>query len=196
MTYAMKPLSCDPARTKGMSERLIISHYENNYGGAVKRLNLIEEKLDELDYATAPGFLINGLKREELVAMNSMILHEYFFDSLGEPSEPDAALQEVLARDFGSFERWRSEFIAMGKALGGGSGWVLLSWSPRDRKLVNQWASDHCHTLSGGAPILALDMYEHSYHIDFGAKAADYVSTFMAAINWPAVRRAYDGVRS
>lgn len=78
MTYAMKPLSCDPARIKGMSERLIISHYENNYGGAVKRLNLIGEKLAELDYATAPGFLINGLKREELVAMNSMILHEYF----------------------------------------------------------------------------------------------------------------------
>ena len=196
MTYKMKPLSCDPARIKGMSERLIISHYENNYGGAVKRLSLIEEKLAELDYATAPGFLINGLKREELVAMNSMILHEYFFDSLGEASEPDAALKEVLARDFGSFERWRSEFIAMGKALGGGSGWVLLSWSPRDRKLVNQWASDHCHTLAGGAPILALDMYEHSYHIDFGAKAADYVGIFMAAINWPAVRRAYDLVSS
>lgn len=196
MTYKMKLLGCDPVRIKGMSERLIISHYENNYGGAVKRLNLIGEKLAELDYVNAPGFLINGLKREELVAMNSMILHEHFFDSLGEASKPDAALQEVLTRDFGSFERWRSEFIAMGKALGGGSGWVLLSWSPRERKLVNQWASDHCHTLAGGAPILALDMYEHSYHIDFGAKAADYVGTFMAAINWPAVRRAYDGVRS
>src|SRR5258706_9116938 len=195
MTYAMKPLSCDPARIKGMSERLIISHYENNYGGAVKRLNLIEEKLAELDYATAPGFLINGLKREELVAMNSMILHEYFFDSLGDASGPDAALQEVLTRDFGSFERWRSEFAAMGKALGGGSGWVLLSWSPRDRKLVNQWASDHCHTLAGGAPIFALDMYEHSYHINFGAKSADYLGNFMTAVNWPAGARALDGVR-
>ena len=112
------------------------------------------------------------------------------------PSEPDGVLQEALTRDFGSLERWRAEFTAMGKALGGGSGWVLLSWSPRDRRLVNQWAADHCHTLAGGTPILALDMYEHSYHIDFGAKAADYVTTFMAAINWPAVRRAYDGVRS
>jgi Fe-Mn family superoxide dismutase len=72
----------------------------------------------------------------------------------------------------------------MGKALGGGSGWVLLSWSPRDRKLVNQWASDHCHTLAGGTPILALDMYEHSYHIDFGAKAGSYVDAFMGAIRW------------
>src|SRR5260221_8627712 len=146
MTYAMKPLSCDAARIKGMSERLIISHYENNYGGAVKRLNLIEEKLAELDYATAPGFLINGLKREELVAMNSMILHEHFFDSLGEASEPDAVLQEVLARDFGSFERGRSGFTAMGKALGGGSRLGLLSRAARDRELANQWRSGHCHT--------------------------------------------------
>ena len=108
-----------------MSERLIISHYENNYGGAVKRLNLIEEKLAELDYANAAGFLINGLKREQLVAMNSMVLHELFFDGLGEQSEPRPELRDALARDFGSYERWRSEFIAMGKALAGGSGWVL-----------------------------------------------------------------------
>ncbi|MGL3108850.1 superoxide dismutase [Bradyrhizobium sp. BR 1432] len=195
MTYVVKPLSCDPSRIRGMSERMIISHYENNYGGAVKRLNLIDEKLAELDYANAPGFLINGLKREQLIATNSMILHEVFFAGLGDESEPDASLKETLARDFGSYERWRAEFIAMGKALGGGSGWVLLTWSPRDRKLVNQWAADHCHTLAGGTPILALDMYEHSYHIDYGAKAANYVDVFMSAINWPAVQRAIDGIQ-
>ena len=191
MPFEIKPLSCDPSRVRGMSERLIFSHYENNYGGAVKRLNLIEEKLAELDPASAPGFLINGLKREELIAMNSMILHELFFDGLGEQSEPGSALREGLARDFGSYERWRTEFVAMGKALGGGSGWVLLSWSPRDRKLVNQWAADHCHTLAGGTPILALDMYEHSYHIDYGAKAATYVDVFMGAIRWKTVDRLF-----
>ena len=184
MPYAMKPLSCDPARVRGMSEPLIISHYENNYGGAVKRLNAIEEQLAALDYAKAPGFLINGLKREELIASNSMILHELFFDGLGDQSEPGPALKDAISRDFGSFERWRSEFTAMGKALGGGSGWVLLSWSPRDRKLVNQWAPDHCHTLAAGQPILALDMYEHSYHMDFGAKAGGYVDVFMDAVRW------------
>ncbi len=191
MRFEMQPLPCDPSRVRGMSERLIISHYENNYGGAVKRLNLIEEKLAEIDPNSAPGFLINGLKREELIAMNSMILHELFFAGLGEQSEPGAALRAGLARDFGSYERWRTEFIAMGKALGGGSGWVLLTWSPRDRKLVNQWASDHCHTLAGGTPVLALDMYEHSYHIDFGAKAATYVDTFMVAIRWKNVDRVF-----
>ncbi len=195
MTYSMNPLGCDPARIKGMSERLIVSHYENNYGGAVKRLNLIEEKLAELDYTKAPVFMVNGLKREQLIAMNSMILHELFFDGLGDESEPGQALRDAIMRDFGSYERWRSEFIAMGKALGGGSGWVLLSWSPRDNKLVNQWASDHCHTLAGGTPILALDMYEHSYHIDFGAKAATYVDTFMQTIRWPSADRLFAQLR-
>jgi Fe-Mn family superoxide dismutase len=168
-----------------------MSHYENNYGGAVKRLNLIDEQLASLDYAKAANFLVNGLKREQLIAMNSMILHELFFDGLGDQSEPDSVLWDALDRDFGSFDRWRSEFIAMGKALGGGSGWVLLAWSPRDRKLVNQWASDHCHTLAGGTPILALDMYEHSYHMDYGAKAASYVDTFMQVIRWNNAERLY-----
>ena len=195
MTYQMKPLGCDPQRIKGMSEKLIVSHYENNYGGAVKRLNLIEEQLAGLDFNTAPGYLVNGLKREQLIATNSMVLHELFFNGLGEESAPDAELMSVIERDFGSYERWRSEFIAMGKAQGGGSGWVLLTYSPRDGRLINQWAMDHTTTLAGGRPILALDMYEHSYHMDYGAKAATYVDAFMAAIRWPEVRRRYDRER-
>jgi Fe-Mn family superoxide dismutase len=194
--YSMKPLGCDPQHIKGMSDKLIVSHYENNYGGAVKRLNSIEEQLGELDFAAAPNFLINGLKREQLIAINSMILHELFFDGLGDESRPGAALLSAIDRDFGSFERWRAEFSAMGKAQGGGSGWVLLAYLPRDKKLVNQWAADHCHTLADGKLILALDMYEHSYHIDFGAKAAAYVDTFMAAIRWSNVDRLYAAVQS
>ena len=189
--YEMKPLTCDPKAIKGMSERLIVSHYENNYGGTVQRLNAITAQLAELDFATAPMFLINGLKREELIATNSMILHELFFASLGEGGEPGRALHDALIRDFGSIAAWLAEFAAVGKALRGGSGWVLLTWSPRDRKLVNQWAMDHATTLAGGQPILALDMYEHSYHIDYGAGAAAYVDAFMAAINWPNVACAY-----
>jgi superoxide dismutase, Fe-Mn family len=177
-------LPFEPAALTGLSETLLRSHHQNNYGGAVKRLNLLTEQLAGLDFNTAPNFLINGLKREQLIATNSMILHEVFFDGLGEESAPGKDLASALARDFGSMERWRSEFIAMGKALGGGSGWVLLSWSSRDKRLVNQWAADHCHTLAGAQPILALDMYEHSYHIDYGAKAATYVDRFMNAIRW------------
>src|SRR5438874_8981000 len=185
MTYNVRPLSCDPKKLKGLSEKLIVSHWENNYGGAVKRLSAITAQLASVDFATAPGFLINGLKREELIATNSMILHELYFAGLGEQETgPGAALAEALARDFGSLDRWRAEFVAMGKAEGGGSGWVLLNWSPRERRLVNCWAADHTTTLAGGLPILALDMYEHAYQMDYGAKAGDYVEVFMRVIHW------------
>src|SRR5436189_5680360 len=136
MTYNVRPLSCDPKKLKGLSERLIVSHWENNYGGAVKRLNAITAQLATLDFAAAPVFVMNGLKREELIATNSMILHELFFASFGEESAPGGQLRDALIRDFGSVERWQAEFSAMGKAQGGGSGWAVLTWSPRDKKLV------------------------------------------------------------
>ncbi len=189
MTYEIKTLSCNPAKLKGLSEKLIVSHYENNYSGAVKRLNAITTQLESLDFATAPVFVINGLKREELIASNSMILHELYFDSLGGGSQLDGDLRGALARDFGSVEKWQIQFGGMGKALGGGSGWVLLTYSHRDKKLVNQWAADHTCCLAGASPILALDMYEHSYHIDYGAKAAAYVDSFMQNINWESAAR-------
>src|SRR3954469_10218859 len=135
--------------------------------------------------------MCTAAKREQLIAANSMILHELFFENLGEAGEPGPALREALNRDFGSLERWRAEFVAMGKALAGGSGWVLLSRSPRDGRLVNQRAADHATTLAGGRPILALDMYEHSYHLDFGAKAGGYVDTFMQTVRWASADRLY-----
>src|SRR3954466_15960786 len=113
MAYTMKPLACDPTRIKGMSEKLLVSHYENNYGGAANRLNAIPAQLAELDFAKAPGFVINGLKREELMASSSMILHELFFASLGDESAPEGELRDALTRDFGSVDRWRAEFSAM-----------------------------------------------------------------------------------
>jgi superoxide dismutase, Fe-Mn family len=185
VTFNVKLLPFDPAKIKGLSEKILVSHHDNNYTGAVKRLNAITEQLAGLDYAKAPGFLINGLKREELIAANSMILHELYFSGLGDESRPGPALGEALARDFGSFERWRAEFVAMGKAEGGGSGWVLLTWDPRDKRLIDAWAADHTTTFAGGQPVLALDMYEHAYQMDYGAKAGDYVEAFMHAIRWP-----------
>ena len=191
MAYEIKPFSLDPKSVKGISEKILISHYENNYVGAVKRLNAIAVQLAELDFAKAPNFLINGLKREELVAMNSMILHEAYFDSLGGGGAARGSLGDAIARDFGSVDRWRAEFSAMGKAEGGGSGWVILTYSPRDKRLINAWAADHTTTVAGGEPILVLDMYEHAYQMDFGAKAADYVTTVMNAINWSNADRLY-----
>jgi Fe-Mn family superoxide dismutase len=182
--FVPQPLPFDPAGIAGLSAKLLISHHDNNYVGAVKRLGAIRQELAALDMATAPGFLLNGLKREELIAWNSMILHELYFAGLGRGNRPGTGLSGAIERDFGSHARWAAEFAAMGKALGGGSGWVLLTWSSRDGRLVNQCAADHSMTLAGGTPLLALDMYEHAYAIDYGAKAAAYVDAFMAATDW------------
>jgi len=192
MEFDLKPLTFDLARLDGLSQRLIASHHENNYAGAVKRLNAIRKQLAEFDWSSAPVFAINGLKREELIAANSAYLHELYFDALGGDGVlPACGLSMALERDFGSVDRWRAEFTALAKAMGGGSGWALLAWSSREGRLVNQWAADHAHLLAGATPVFALDMYEHAYHMDFGAKAAAYVDVFMKNIRWERVYRRY-----
>jgi Fe-Mn family superoxide dismutase len=194
MSFQAKPIAFKPPRLNGLSARLLASHYENNYGGAVRRLNAIRSDLARLSAASAPGFVLNGLKREELIATNSMLLHELYFDGLGgSGGMPEGALAEAITRDFGSIERWQAEFTAMGRALGGGSGWVVLTCSPRDGTLSNVWAADHTHSMAGGMPILALDMYEHAYHLDFGANAAAYVEAFMANLHWPRIAARFAG---
>jgi Fe-Mn family superoxide dismutase len=193
MRYQLKQIYCRPWLLNGLSLKLIESHYENNYGGALRRLNAITEKLESIDFAATPGYVINGLKREELVALNSTLLHELYFASLAfGDGKPTKVLAEALSRDFGSVDRWRSEFVAMANALSGGSGWVLLVYVARDRRLVNQYAADHSQAVAGGIPILALDMYEHAYHIDFGANAKAYVDAFMRNIDWNAVEERYE----
>ncbi len=192
MRYQLKQIYCRPWTLSGLSLPLLESHYENNYGGALRRLNAITAQLESLDYAAAPGYVINGLKREELVALNSTLLHELYFASLGGEGRPTKAVSEALARDFGSVQAWRTQFSAMGYALGGGSGWVLLCWMPRDGRLINQYAAEHSQAVAGGIPILALDMYEHAYHMDFGANAKAYVDAFLRNVDWKAVEGRYE----
>ena len=192
MNVQTQALPFDPATLRGLSAKLLASHHQNNYGGAVKRLNALRTQLAATPFASAPGFVLNGLKREELIATNSMLLHELYFASLGGDGKTMVpAMALALTASFGSVERWREEFVAMGKAQGGGSGWVLLCFQPREGSLVNQWAADHTHALAGGVPILALDMYEHAYHLDYGAAAGTYVDAFMDNLDWAPIYERY-----
>lgn len=108
-----------------------------------------------------------------------------YFDALGGDGVlPSNGVSVALERDFGSIERWNAEFTGLAKAMGGGSGWALSSWSSREERLVMHWAADHTHLLGGATPILALDMYEHAYQMDYGANAGGYVDAVMKGVSW------------
>src|SRR5207248_4098717 len=94
MRYQLKPIHCRPWTLSYLSVKLIESHYENNYGGALRRLNAISEQLESLDFDKTPAHVLNGLKREELVALNSTLLHEPYFASMGGDGQPTKAMSE------------------------------------------------------------------------------------------------------
>src|SRR4051794_13414366 len=161
MTYTIAPLFCRPWTLNGIPARLIESHYENNYGGAVRRLNQLSDEIKSLDLA-APPEALRRLKRDELALLNSTLLHEVYFASLGGDGRAvPEAVASALVRSFGSVDRWRTQFIAMAESLAGESGWVLMSHVPRDGVLLNHIASDNSQSIPGAVPVLALDMYEH-----------------------------------
>jgi Fe-Mn family superoxide dismutase len=193
MRYQIAPLYCRPWTLNGITPALIESHYENNYGGAFTRLNAIADELASLDPQTTPAHAIGRLKQEEMAVLNSTLLHELYFASLGGDGRAvPETMANALERDFGSVARWRAEFVALANALAGGSGWVLLTFVPRDGRLTNQSVADTSPGIAGGIPILALDMYEHAYHLDFGTNAAAYVAAFMRNIDWSAVQGRYE----
>lgn len=187
---APKPLPFKAGDLAGLSERLVQSHWENNYGGAVKALNVMRERLRAARAdAALPPYVYNELKREHLLRTGSVVLHELYFANLGAHAAPAAALRSRLASAFGSFDAWESEFRRIALGLGGGSGWVLLGHNPQLGMLENYWMADHATAPAGVVPLLVMDMYEHAYHIDYGAAAARYVDAFFANIRWDEVSR-------
>ncbi len=184
----LKPLPFDPSRLEGLSERLIRSHWENNYGGSVKALAQVKARLAQAAAdADLPPYVYNDLKREHLIRTGSVVLHELYFENLGGDGQPGSIEREAIAQAFGSFEAWDAEFRRIGAGLGGGSGWVVLGFNLHTRQLENYWMADHAHAPAATLPLLVMDMYEHSYQMDYGAAAAKYVEAFMRNVRWEVV---------
>src|SRR6267142_3425971 len=177
MRYRIAPLFCRPWTLNGMSPRLIESHYEHNYGAALNRLNSVTSELEALNVKTTSAQAISRLSLEQSTLLNSTLLHELYFASLGGDGRnvPDT-IASALTRDFGSGDRWRHEFVALAEALTGDAGWILVTFVPRDGRLINHSTSDYSESIAGGIPILALDMYEHAYHIEYGANTTAYIA--------------------
>src|SRR5215510_9021749 len=165
--WTIKPLPFDPKKLKGLSEKLIVSHHDNNYAGAARRIGQIQQMLAGLP-GNAPGFQIKGLKMEELIATNSAILHEEYFGNLGGDGKASGAIQQAISNGFGGFDKWEQNFRATSNSLGGGSGWAILSFNLRDGKLHNYIAFDHTDNVALGRPILVNVMFEYSYRMYCG----------------------------
>ena len=198
MHHPILPMPCRPYALNWLPERLIVSHYENNYGAAVRSLNTLRDRLAAMDPAATTTADIRAFRREELSAMASVVLHELYFANLsGDRKAPPARMTDALEEHFGGIDRWRGDFVGAARALAGGSGWVLLSYSPHEGRLYNQIAFEDAHAIPGSVPLLVLDMYEHAYHLEFGANALAYVEAFMRLVDWSVVaerlQQAVDG---
>lgn len=186
------PLRYAAGSLPGLSERLIQSHWENNYQGSVRALNMIEGRLAAaMADSDFPPVVYGGLKREEAHRTGSVILHELYFGGLGGNGTPGGTVRDALALSFGSFDNWLGEFRRTAMALAGGSGWCVLSYNRHTGSLHNYWAWDHMHGAVTGAPLIALDMYEHAFAMDFGTAAARYIDAFMANLDWEVIDGRY-----
>jgi Fe-Mn family superoxide dismutase len=186
-----QPLTFNPEKIKWLSPQSLTSHHEI-YAGSVNRLNAITEQLAQLDFANVSPAVVGELKREQQAVYNSSLLHELYFECVGEaPTQPSGVFAQALSRDFGSLDRWKAEFAAMGKALTGGKGLVILAYTPRDKRLINHLATDHATAPAACVPLIAMDMYEHAYKPDYGTDSAKYVDSFVQMIRWITPERFY-----
>ena len=184
------PLPFKAGSLTGISEKMITAHHDKNYAGAVKNLNKVEADIAVLK-PDAPAYLVAGLRDKQLTYFNSMVLHEHYFGNLGGSGKRSGALETRLGSDFGA-GAWEAQVRATAMGLGGGSGWVILGLSLHEGSLVIASAGNHTQNLAFGAPLLALDMYEHAYQQDYGADHAAYIEAFFKNLAWDVVEARYD----
>lgn len=189
--HRVAPLPFAPASLSGISERMITSHHENNYAGAVRNLNRTEQELAQIT-ADTPPLIVAALRERELTFRNSKTMHELYFENLGGDGRRSGAIESALGQAYGSSSRWEEHFRATGSGLGGGSGWVTLSLELDTGGLRTAWSGHHTQVLATSAPLLVMDMYEHSYQMDFGAAVPRYLEAFFANVDWDEVNRRLD----
>jgi Fe-Mn family superoxide dismutase len=189
--HQVVPLPFKSSALNGISEKMISSHHENNYTGAVKNLNRVEQELAAITKDTPP-FVVSALRDRELTFRNSKTLHEAYFANLGGDGHRSGGIESALSQAYGTSALWEQHFRATGAGLGGGSGWVVLALELDTGALRTIGSGNHTQVLATSVPLLVMDMYEHSYQIDFGAAAGRYLDAFFLNIQWDEVNRRFE----
>jgi Fe-Mn family superoxide dismutase len=179
---------------EGFSEALLKNHF-GLYEGYVKNTNTLIEKLSSLEPGT-PEYA--ELKRRFGWEWNGMRLHELYFGNMTKRETlntkhqaSEKKMQEVLSKSFGSFEKWREDFIGTGAMRG--IGWVILAHDEESGKMFNTWIDEHnTGHLTDVEPLLVMDVFEHAFMLDYGMKRSEYIEAFMNAIDWNVVKERRD----
>lgn len=184
-----------PKDLEGLSEKGIDQHWKL-YEGYVTNTNLLNKLVwDTLEL----GQELNHAEHSEIqrrlgFEYNGMVLHEYYFGALkkGVGPAPSSPFMSKLSEDFKGFERWKKQFVQIGKFRG--IGWVVLGYDPLLKRLNNFWISDHeVGNVAGFVPILVMDVWEHAYVLDYGALAAPgvgrsaYIEAYFKNVNWDVI---------
>ena len=185
-TFSPKPLHYAYDALKGISEKVLTWHHSKHYAGYVTKRNEIETELEKADRtrANANWSAFGELKRRETFNASGQILHEIYFDNLGGDGRPDEALPVVkrLIKDFGSLEAWKADMKATAAAS---LGWAITCYDSTDGRIRNFLCDSHNFGAVWGAiPIIALDVFEHAYHHDYGPDRPSYLETFFGNLHW------------
>ncbi len=183
--HKAKPLKFKPDSLKGISEKQITLHHDKHYESYVKGKNKIEEAISKgkLDH-------VRELKKNESHNGSGMFLHEVYFGHLGgKGGKPSGELMKKIEKDFGSYEKWKKEFMA---CTGTARGWVLLCYDRKDCRLHNYTVDFHDEgAVWSASPIMAMDLWEHAYYIDYGPDKKKYIEAFFNNLDWEAVSKNY-----
>ena len=169
------------------SKETLEIHYNVLYKGYVENTNKTEEKLENArrlqDFKN-----IKCLEKDLSFFGSGVILHELFFENMGPaiPTSPNKSLMEQIIKDFGTYEIFKEQFTESSKVVG----WNLLVWVPRFNKLEILQCEKHQNlTLWGCIPLLVLDMWEHSYFLQYRTNRSEYINAFWNIVNWNSVNR-------
>jgi superoxide dismutase, Fe-Mn family len=179
-------------KIKGLDDELLKMHFKL-YQGYVTNANKLLDKIRDLDAKKdnrGPEFA--GYKHMLGWEFDGMILHEYYFENLGgdKPLDEKSPIMQKIKADYGSYENWKSDFIATG--LMRGIGWSIAYIEPLQGRLINVWINEHdLGHLADGNPLLIMDVFEHAYITQFGLDRAKYIDVFFNNINWNEVEQRY-----
>lgn len=192
--YKAKPLRPELLKLNGISAKTMEEHYKL-YEGYVKKANEILNKLKEMDpdpAAANPTYSeIRELKVEFSRAVGGVKNHQAYFAHLGgKGGQPGGKLLEHIEKDFGSFDRWARDLKATGIAA---RGWAWLALDLQTWKLMNYIGDEqNTYPVWNATPLVALDVFEHAYFIDYGTKKGDYIDAFLKNLDWKVVEKWYD----